>query len=130
MSDDLGDDLLWGARAIAAYMFKAGTKRLRKKKGNERVRPATHGKNNEEKQHVRRVYHLYEKRQRREREGRACDGPPIWKQDAELISRKSLLDAYYSGPIAPAKLEAAEEEPRSARTRFNDLQSGASRSER
>jgi hypothetical protein len=89
MSDALGDDLLWGARAIAAYMFTA--------KGAD-----------EEKQHIRRVYHLYEKRKRREQEGKACEGPPIWKQDTDLISRKSLLDAYYSGPIAPTKLEAAE----------------------
>jgi hypothetical protein len=105
MSDALGDDLLWGARAIAAYMFKTGTKKVVRKKKNGR---STAKGADEEKQHVRRVYHLYEKRKRREQEGKTCEGPPIWKQDTDLISRKSLLDAYYSGPIAPTKLEAAE----------------------
>jgi hypothetical protein len=80
----------WGARAIAAYMFPSNDA-------------------DQKKQHVRRVYHLHEKWKRREQEGKACEGPPIWKQDTDLISRKSLLDAYYRGPIAVTKLEAAEQ---------------------
>ena len=70
MGENLADDLLLGAKAIARHVFKKA-----------------------DKQAQRRVYHKHH-----------TGAWPIWKDGADLVSRKSMLDAHFNPPV---KTEAA-----------------------